>query len=161
MKVNKWNEDREHIEMRKQLCLIGVLIILFGLVLGYWTAYHTYADELSESGDTNTTGTNTGTTVTEEDIEMINDRLDELADEIDEKIQQLDEDTTLILNYLELQNAVSDLQSQVEELTNPEEQIEEPIEEDIILDTETQYQYFPYIMIIICMLGILVFRRKY
>lgn len=160
MKVNKWKEDKEHIQMRWQICIIGALIIFLGLVFGYWTASHIYAEDGITEPNTESTDTEQ-TTITEEDIEMINERLDELANEIDDKIQQLDEDTTLILNYLELQNAVNDLQSQVEELASPEEQIEEPIEEEIILDTETQYQYFPYIMVIIYMLGILVFRRKY
>lgn len=165
MKVNKYIEDKEHIEVSKQLCLIGALIIFCGLFFGYWTAFHIYGDD----GDIDTTETNI--TETKEDtnkdqkMEELIKKLDELTKKVDETEDQLTElkkeketEDQLTLKLWEITEEIKTLK---EELTEPENLEKSGEEEPVILDTETQYQYYPYIMAIIGLLIIQIFKKQH
>ena len=164
MKVNKYLEDTESIRERKQLCLIGLIIICLGLFLGYWTAFHISAEEGAEG---TITKEDTTTDTKDEKMDELMKRLEELSKEIEETEDKLEElnksietEDKLALRLWEINEEIEKLK---EELTEPKEEdlIKSGEEEPIILDTETQYQYFPYITVITGLLMILIFRRKH
>lgn len=118
----------------------------------------------AEDGDVGNTGeTKENTTETKEDtetkkqLETVINKLDSLQIQINEQMEEMKTNEEHEKKLEELQKSVEELQTQVEELTTPEEEETPQIE---ILDTEMQYQYFPYIMVIISLLMIMTFRRK-
>ena len=167
MKVNRYIEDAESIRKRNQICLIGLIIIFLSLFLGYWTASHIYAEDGNIETTTKEDTTETKEDTTDKKMEEIMKKLEELSKEIEETENHLEElnksietEDKLALRLWEINEEIETLK---EELTKQEEENlkknEEP--EQVILDTETQYQYYPYIAIITALLLILTFRRQH
>ena len=153
-------QDKERI--KKEIICISIFIILLGLVLGYWTAFHISAEE-SEDGTKEEDTTTTDIKDIKESINDINEQIELLNNKIENEVDRLDEENQIINNYLIIQNDLNDIQEQVNQIEEQSVKAEEPeeIEEDIIVDTENRFQQYPLMMVMVFCNIFLIFQRRY